>query len=402
MADRVTGTGFPLSYECRTVETVVGQIQGIRWSQARICRTTDRKALMRKEVIATVALLATPPASAQPADETITLRRGDMIVRLIPFGATVTQIEVPDRTGKRANVLLGFPTAAEFRAKNHKVSFGATIGRYAGRIAGARFTIDGKSVQLVADDGANALHGGGRAKFDTQEWAVRSRSTQAVTFTLNSPDGFQNFPGRLQVAVTYRLIAGNALRIDYEARTSKPTVLNLTNHAYFNLAGEGSGSIRAHTLQIMAQRYVATDAGGIPTGSFPSVTGTPLDLRTPRPLGAGIDSRVPPMGTRGYNHAWPFDKADGALSPVARLEDPASGRTLTVETTEPSIQVYTGGYIDGQDHGPSGRIMQPFDGVALETQHLSDSPNRPSFPTTLLRPGKVFRSTTIWRFGTSG
>ena len=354
---------------------------------------------MRRKVIAVLVVIVAAPASAQASDDTIELRRGDMIVRLIPFGATVTQIEVPDRAGRRANVLLGFRNPAEFRAKNHKASFGATIGRYAGRIAGARFTIDGQPVHLVADDGANALHGGGPAKFDTQEWRVRQRSPWAVTFGLDSPDGFQGFPGRLQVLVTYRLIAGHALRIDYEARTSKPTVLNLTNHAYFNLAGEGSGTIRTQTLQIMADRYVATDSGGIPTGAFPSVAGTPLDLRTPTPLGAAIDSRSPPMGLRGINHAWLFAKSAGRRAPVARLADPASGRTLTVETTEPSIQVYTAGYLDGTDRGPSGRIMHPFDGVALETQHLSDSPNRPAFPSTLLRPGQVFRSTTIWRFG---
>jgi aldose 1-epimerase len=356
---------------------------------------------MRGGIVAGLSLFLMAPAAAQTGDEVITLRRGDMVVRLISFGATVTQIEVPDRNGKRANVLLGFATPAEFRAKNHKASFGATIGRYAGRIADARFTIDGKPVHLVADDGPNALHGGGPAKFDTEQWSVGRRTATAVSFTLDSPDGYQGFPGRLQVIVTYRLIAGNALRIDYAARTSKPTALNLTNHAYFNLAGEGSGSVRPQTLQIMAGRYVATDAGGIPTGAFPSVNNTPFDLREPRPLAIGIDSRSPLIGPRGFNHAWLFDKPIGQLASVARLADPASGRTLVVETTEPSIQVYTAGYLDGQDRGPSGRVMQPFDGVALETQHLSDSPNKPRFPTTLLRPGTVFRSTTIWRFGST-
>lgn len=356
---------------------------------------------MRKTLLL-LALTLASSASAKSSDETIELRNATgMVVRLIPFGATVTQIEVPDRDGKPANVLLGFATPAEFRAKNGKVSFGATIGRYAGRIGGARFAIDGTPVQLVADDGPNALHGGGKAKFDTQDWTVRAHSRSAVTFTLDSPDGFQGFPGRLRVAVTYRLIAGNALRIDYAARTSKPTALNLTNHAYFNLAGEGSGSIRGQRLQVRAARYVATDAGGIPTGAFPSVAGTPLDLRQPHPLGRGIDSHVPPMGAHGYNHAWLFDKPLGKLASVARLDDPTTGRTLRVETTEPSIQVYSGGYIDGQDKGPSGRVLHAFDGVALETQHLSDSPNHPAFPTTLLRPGQVFRSTTIWRFGVS-
>lgn len=354
---------------------------------------------MRHYLAPALLLSLASSASAQVKDDTIVLRNGSMTVRLIPFGATVTRIEVPDRSGKRANVLLGFATPAEFRAKNHKASFGATMGRYAGRIAAASFTIDGKRVQLVANDGPNALHGGGTARFDTQEWRVRARNARAASFTLDSPDGFQGFPGRLRVAVTYRLIGRNALRIDYEATTSRPTALNLTNHAYFNLAGEGSGSIRAQRLQVAATRYVATDSRGIPTGAFPPVAGTPLDLRAPRPLGDAIDSRVPPLGDRGYNHAWLFDKPAGALAPVARLEDPASGRTLSVETTEPSVQVYTAGYLDGRDRGPSGRIMRAYDGVALETQHLSDSPNHPTFPSTLLRPGQVFRSTTIWRFG---
>ena len=354
---------------------------------------------MSRPMIIAAALTLASTASAQAKDETVELRSESMIVRLIPFGATVTQIEVPDRNGKRANVLLGFATSSEFRAKNHKASFGATIGRYAGRIAGARFTIDGNPVQLVADDGPNALHGGGKSKFDTQEWTVRARSARAVTFSLDSPDGFQGFPGRLLVTVTYRLIDRNALRIDYAATTSEPTVLNLTNHAYFNLAGEGSGSIRNQRLQLAASRYVETSSGGIPTSAFPEVAGTPLDLRMSRPLADAIDSRVPPMGDRGYNHAWLFDKPLGALAQVARLEDPSSGRTLRIDTTEPSIQVYTGGYIDGKDRGPSGRIMRAYDGVALETQHLPDSPNHPAFPSTSLRPGEVFRSTTIWRFG---
>jgi aldose 1-epimerase len=349
-------------------------------------------------VVAPLTTLASP-ALAQTGEGVITLSDGAMTVRLIPFGAAVTQIEVPDRDGTPANVLLGFPSVAEFREKNGRVSFGSTIGRYAGRIANARFAIDGKPVQLVPDDGPNALHGGGKAKFDTQEWRVAKRSAKAVTFTLDSPDGFQGFPGRLKVAVTYRLEGGNALRIDYRATTTKPTALNLTNHAYFNLAGEGSGSIRAQTLQVMARRYVATDAAGIPTGALPPVAGTPLDLTEARPLGEGIDSRAAPMGARGYNHAWRFDMPDGTLAPVARLADPASGRTLTVETTEPSIQVYTGGYIEGLGRGPSGRELQAYDGVALETQHLPDSPNHAEFPSTVLRPGEVFRSTTIWRFG---
>lgn len=353
---------------------------------------------MFKKLAVGVVLIVLAGAAARP-DDVVELRREDLVVRLIPFGATVMQIEAPDREGKRANVLLGFRTPAEFVSKNHKASFGATIGRYAGRIAGARFTINGKAFHLIADDGPNALHGGGPAKFDTEHWSIALRTPYSVKFTLDSPAGYQGFPGRLRVSVLYRLLAGNALRIDYEARTSEPTVLNLTNHAYFNLAGEGSGSVRAQKLQITASRYVATDAHGIPTGAFPTVDGTLLDLRQPQPLSRAIDSNAPLIGSHGFNHAWLFDKPLGELGRVALLEDAASGRTLTVDTTEPSMQVYTAGYLDGLDAGPSGRRMRPYDGVALETQHLSDSPNHPRFPSTLLRPGRLFRSTTIWRFG---
>lgn len=341
-------------------------------------------------------------AAPIPADPTITLRNGGgMAVRLIPQGAIVTAIEVPDRNGRVANVVLGYPKAADYRTKIRKNGFGATIGRYAGRIAGARFAIDGRPVTLVANDGANALHGGGPFGFDTSDWQVRHRSGgDHATFTLVSPDGFQNFPGRLTVTVRYRLAADNALHIDYRARTTRPTAVNITNHSYFNLAGEGSGSVFGQWLQLRADRAIVTDAGGIPTGRLAPVADTPMDFRCPRRIGERIAS--PELKGRGYNHAWLFDKPVGTLAPVARLIDPTSGRTLTIETTEPSVQVYTGGYIDGSDAGPSGHVYQPGDGVALEMQHVSDSPHQPQFPTTILRPGQTYRQTTIWRFGTDG
>ncbi|HEX2727391.1 MAG TPA: aldose epimerase family protein [Beijerinckiaceae bacterium] len=356
--------------------------------------------------IALIAAALPAAASAQVAhDEAVVLRnRSGMEVHILPFGATVTRVIVPDRQGRRANVVLGYASAAEYRAKNRKNMFGATIGRYAGRIAGAGFTLDGKPVRLVPNDGSNALHGGGKVGFDNVEWRVsRAKPTRAdeVTFSLTSPDGFQGFPGQVAVSVTYRLTADNALRIDYRARTTATTVLNLTNHSYFNLAGEGSGSVDKQWLQIAARRYVATDPTGVPTGASPAVDDTPLDFRSPHRIGERINSSQPPMTGRGYNHAWLLDKGAGRLAVAARLADPGSGRTLTILTTEPSVQVYTGGYIDGKDAGPSGRTIHPGDGVAIETQHLSDSPNRPAFPTTLLRPGQIYHSTTIWQFGTS-
>jgi aldose 1-epimerase len=351
-------------------------------------------------------LLTTLPngAVAQSLDrDTVVLRNAHgMTVRLLRQGAAVMAVEVPDRHGRIANVVLGYPKPADYRAKMRKNFFGATIGRYAGRIAGARFAIDGRPVNLQANDGPNALHGGGTAGFESVDWhaeAPKGGRHDRVTFTHVSADGDQGFPGRLSVSVSYRLNADNSLRMDYTARTTRPTVLNMTNHSYFNLAGEGSGSVGHQRLQLAPARLVDTDAHGVPTGTFRDVANTPLDFRCPRAIGERIDNPAVSPDGKGYNHAWLFDKPAGQLGVVAELTDPASGRTLAIETTEPSIQVYTGGYIDGQDAGPSGHVYRPRDGVALEVQHLADSPHHASFPSTVLRPGRLYRQTTIWHFG---
>ncbi|HEX8483751.1 aldose epimerase family protein [Sphingomonas sp.] len=326
--------------------------------------------------------------------------------RFLDMGGIVTAIEVPDRAGRRANVVLGYGSTREYRERITKNYFGATIGRYAGRIAGARFSIDGRVYRLTPNDGPNALHGGGAPGLEAQIWQVRPFTEPGVSgarLSLVSPDGAQGFPGKLTLTLTYRLFADDHVRIDYTARTTRATVLNLTNHSYFNLAGAESGSVADQRLRIDAARWAETDAAGIPTGQHLLVANTPLDFRAERRIGDRIDDRAPMMSAKGgYNHAWVFDRARrGSPSVVARLRDPESGRTLTVLSTEPSLQVYTGDYIDGRDVGPGGRQILPRAGIALETQHLSDSPNRPAFPTTLLRPGKEFRSTTIWRFGLS-
>jgi aldose 1-epimerase len=345
------------------------------------------------------------PVVAGSGGDVVVLRNSrGMTVRLLPQGAAVASIEVPDRNGRMADVVLGYPTPADYWAKMRKNFFGATVGRYAGRIAGAHFLVDGQPVTLEANDGPNALHGGGTAGFESAVWRATQpghRRRDRVTFSLVSPDGDQGFPGRLSVTVSYRLTADNALRIDYAARTTRPTVLNITNHSYFNLAGEGSGSVERQWLQLAPARSVQTDAHGLPTGRLVDVADTPLDFRCPHEIGERIHDPSLSTNGRGYNHAWLFTKRPGHLAPVAQLTDPVSGRTLTVETTEPSIQVYTGGYIDGRDAGPSGHIYQPRDGVALEVQHLADSPHRGSFPSTVLRPEQLYRQTTIWRFETN-
>lgn len=334
---------------------------------------------------------------------TLTNDRG-MIVKIINYGADVTDIVVPDARGRKANVALGFGNLADYEAKNGDYAFGAVMGRYAGRIARARFMLDGKEVRLVANDGPNALHGGPNGLF-TKVWSMapfqHGRVVGAVLHYV-SPDGEQGFPGRLDIRVTYSLKPDNALRIDYAARTSKPTALNLTNHSYFNLAGAGSGTVLHHRLQILSDKLMESDQGGIPDGRFLPVASTPFDFRQPKPIESMIDRPHPQMeGRRGFNHSWvlPFD---GRLHLAARLEDPASGRQLEVLTTEPSLTVYTGNYFSGRDKGAQGVAYQPHDGIALEAQHLSDSPNRSEFPSTLLKPGEIFRSTTIYRFSNAG
>jgi aldose 1-epimerase len=340
----------------------------------------------------------------RPVEQAVLSNDRGMVVKVIGYGATATDILVPDRHGRKANVVLGYGSLADYVAKNEKNRFGAVVGRYAARIAGARFALDGHEYRLQPNDGPNALHGGAAPGLDFKLWRIRplrEGRTVGAALSYTSPDGEQGFPGALSLTVTYRLTPDNVLRVDYEARTDRPTVLNLTNHSYFNLAGAGSGSVGAQRLTLLAGRYVQTDAGGIPTGRFLPVAGTPLDFRAPTAIGARWDAKGPPMSARGgYNHAWVLDEAPGARAAV--LEDPASGRRLELVTTEPVLQVYTGDYIDGKDVGPSGRVIHPRDGIALEPMHLSDSPNRPDFPSTQLRPGQTFHSTTFYRFTTTG
>ena len=328
-----------------------------------------------------------------------------MTVRFLDYGAIITSIDVPDRTGHFDNVVLGYGSAAEYRAKNDKNRFGAVVGRYAGRIAGAKFSIGGKEFGLKPNDGPNALHGGGDPGLDSKIWQVkefRGKGVVGARLSVTSPDGDQGFPGALTVTVTYRLFADNSLHIDYTARTTRATVLNLTNHSYFNLAG--SGSVEKQRLQINASRWVETDQTGIPTGRFPPVAGTPMDFRVAHPIGERIDAKLPIMASRGgYNHAWLLATRSRTIAaPAAVLADPASGRQLRIDTSEPSLQAYTGDYIDGLDKDAKGRTIHPRDGIALETQHLSDAPHQPAFPSTLLKPGQVYRSTTVWHFGVTG
>lgn len=302
-----------------------------------------------------------------------TLERAGVQVRVLSYGGIVQSVEMPDRDGRTADVVLGF-AGLDGYLENPGPYLGALVGRYANRIAGGRFPLDGLTYAIVRNDGPNSLHGG-ECGFDKRVWDV-TPVEHGLRLSRVSRHGEEGFPGRLEVSATYRLDADGALRIAYEAVTDAPTVVNLTNHTYWNLSG--SGNAGGHELRIAAGHYTPVDADAIPTGIAP-VEGTRFDFRSTRKTGSG------------YDHNFVLDKGvTGTPVEVAELSDPASGRVLTVATTEPGIQLYTGEHLNGS--------FAPGDGVALETQHFPDSPNRPEFPSTELRPGQVFRSETVYGF----
>ncbi|MFF5275452.1 aldose epimerase family protein [Streptomyces sp. NPDC000133] len=303
-----------------------------------------------------------------------TLERAGTRVRVLTYGGIVQSVEVPGRDGVRAQVALGLPDLAAYE-KPSGPYFGALVGRYANRIARGAFVLDGQSHRVTRNEGRNHVHGGARG-FDRRVWEAREL-TDGVELSLVAEDGEEGFPGRLAVSAAYTLDEDGALRIAYRATTDAPTVLNLTNHTYWNLAGADSGSAVGHTLRIAAGRITPTDAESLPTGEFLPVDGTRYDFRETRTVGGG------------YDHNFVLDAADDG--PVAELCDPVSGRVLTVTTTEPGLQLYTADHFDGRPYGPC-------DGIALETQHFPDSPNRPEFPSTVLRPGEEYVSTTVYGF----
>ncbi|MEV0384921.1 aldose epimerase family protein [Nonomuraea sp. NPDC050643] len=329
-----------------------------------------------------------------------TLRNaGGMRVRILTYGGILQSIEVPDSRGRFANVTLGFGNLSDYVTKSPY--FGCITGRYANRVAKGRFTLDGRTYRLATNDGPNHLHGGTKG-FDKRVWKAdpfkRGRSVGLV-LTYTSPNGEEGYPGTLRTRVVYTLTDDNRIRMDYRATTSRPTIVNLTNHAYFNLRGEGNGRILGHELQINASRYTPVDRTLIPTGRIARLGGTPLDFREPTAIGERINiGNQQIVRGGGYDHNYVVDGR--GLRTAARVVEPDSGRVLEVITDQPGLQFYSGNFLDGTLRGTGGRLYPKRSGFALESQHFPDSPNHRNFPSTVLRPGDVYRTTTIYAFST--
>jgi aldose 1-epimerase len=328
--------------------------------------------------------------------EAYTLKSASVEMVVVSFGARVVSLRVADREGHVGDVVLGYSSAAPYKTQKN-VFFGAIAGRYANRIAKGQFTLEGKTYQLTINNGENSLHGG-KVGFDQHTWKAEEIAG-GVAFTLVSEDGDQGYPGTMTVRVAYTL-AGDTVTIAYSATTDKATIVNLTNHAYFNLAGEGEASILGEELTLESDAFTPIDATLIPTGEIAPVKGTPFDFTVPTVIGERIEADNEQLQRAGgYDHNFVVRGTAGELRPAAKVVDRKSGRVLTVKTTQPGIQFYSGNSLDGTLIGKSGEPYLRRSGLCLETQHFPDSPNHANFPSTELRPGETFESTTTWTFG---
>ena len=331
----------------------------------------------------------------KPVDLYTLKNKNGMVVQITNFGAKVVSIFTPDKNGNLGDVVLGFDSAEDY-FNTSEIYFGATIGRYGNRIGNAQFSINDTVYHLSKNDGENALHGGLKGFF-----AVVWNGNQIDDKTTYlSPDMEEGYPGNLNVKVVYTLTDDNELKIEYHATTDKATPVNLTNHSFFNLDGAGSGDIENEIMQINADYYTPVDSGLIPTGEIAPVEGTPMDFRKPTAIGARINDDFEQLKLgRGYDHNWVLNKADSGLNFAAKVVDPASGRTLEVYTNEPGIQFYTGNFLDGTVAGKGGKVYAHRSALCLETQHFPDSPNKPNFPSTILKPGDQYYSICVYKFG---
>ena len=323
---------------------------------------------------------------------TLSNRHG-LVVRITNYGTIITHLEVPDRKGRKGDIVLGFDNLEQY-VKGHPF-FGCTVGRVANRIAEGRFSLRGKTLQLAVNNGPNHLHGGVKG-FDKVVWAARPLAGPGVEFSYLSPDGDENYPGNLDVSVCMALNDANELRIDYKAVTDRPTVVNLTNHSYFNLAE--AGDVLDHELCIAASAYTPSDANLIPTGEIAPVTGTPLDFTQPKRIGSRFAEL--PGDPKGYDHNYVLDSGGGRLVLAARVFEPTTGRVMATLTTLPGLQLYTANFLDGSITGKYGNIYRRHSGLCLETQFFPDAVHHPHFPSIELNPGETYKQTTVYRFGT--
>jgi aldose 1-epimerase len=319
-------------------------------------------------------------------------------IRAMNYGGIILSIRVPDREGHFADIVLGHETLDGYIPNPPYI--GAIVGRYANRIANGTFTLDSKTYTLPKNDGPNTLHGGVKRTFDKVVWDDEAlKNKDGVAFTYLSKDGEEGFPGNLKIKVTYTLTDANELVIDYEATTDKATPINISQHSYFNLAGEGTGDILNHELMLNADRFTPVDKNLIPTGELRPVKGTPLDFTTPTKIGARIDDNYDQLVLgHGYDHNFVINHQGNGIDLAARVYEPTSGRVLEVSTTQPGIQFYTGNFLDGTVTGKEGHVYKRRYAFCLETQHFPDSPNHPDFPSTILRPGETFREKTVFKF----
>jgi aldose 1-epimerase len=375
--------------------------------------------MQRAGLMASILGLATLSMAAHAADarretfgsmpdgskvDAVVLSNGHgMQARIIALGASIQSLATPDRNGKSANIALGYSSLADYLSNPQY--FGATVGRYANRIAKGKFTLDGHAYSVPVNNGVNSLHGGSKG-FDKVLWTVgevkHDAGKASVTLSYESPDGDMGYPGKLTAMVTYTLDEQNRLSIDYRASTDKTTIVNLSNHAYWNLSGEGSGSVMDHRLTIAGDAYLPVDAGSIPTGEIRNVAGTPFDFRQAKPIGRDIrtnDTQL--LNGHGYDHNWVISKDEApALRMVARVEDPASGRVLTLKSSKPGLQFYSGNFLDGTTVGTGGHVYRQGDAFVLEPQLYPDTPNQASFGSARLEPGHEYRNLIVYEFTT--
>ncbi len=328
----------------------------------------------------------------------VTMSNGKgLTAKITTYGGIITSFDAPGKDGIASDIVLGFDNLEGY-LKGHPY-FGAIIGRYGNRIGNAKFTLDGKEYKLAANDGKNNLHGGIKG-FDKVVWTIEKAQAEGdnavLKLSYTSKDGEEGFPGNLKCVVTYTLTADNKLKMHYEATTDKTTVVNMTNHAYWNMAGQGSGDVFGHELMLNADKYTLVDDGFIPTGELQDVKGTPFDFTESRKIG----SRAKEVNIGGYDHNFVLNGKTGEMKLAAKVYEPTSGRVMVIETTEPGIQFYTGNFLDGTLTGKGGKVYNKHGAFCLETQHYPDSPNKPEFPSTVLKPGEKYETTTIHTFST--